>query len=97
MTAPDWKPGDRCRVVEHDDATRQPKPGGKVLPATVTGLSGIYVIAEAEVGGSLGVQGPLSFYAESGWKAWDGEFRWRLLPGDGEDATTAEYTDDLPF
>jgi hypothetical protein len=30
-----WGAGDRCRVVEHDDATGQPKPGGRVLPATV--------------------------------------------------------------
>lgn len=92
----DWKPGDRCRVVEHDDATREPKPGGQVLPAIVTDVNGAYVAVTAEVGGSLVVQGPLYFYADSGWKAWDGEFRWRLLP-EGEPAppvTGPAFTDD---
>jgi hypothetical protein len=76
----DWKSGDRCQVVEHDDATRQPKPGGRVLPATVTGVNGACVAVKAESAGSISVLGPLYFYADSGWHAWDGEFRWRLLP-----------------
>jgi hypothetical protein len=77
----DWKGGDSCRVIEHDEATRQPKPDGRVLPATVTDVNGTYVAVAVEVGGSLVFQGPVYFYAESGWKAWDGEFRWRLMPG----------------
>lgn len=91
----EWKPGDRCRVVEHDDATRQPKQGGRVLPATVTGVNGPYVAVKAEGGGSIGILGPLYFWGESGWTAWDGEFRWRLLPGTGEGKASAEDTDTI--
>ena len=61
-------------AVEHDDSTRQPREGGKVKLATVTQLGGIYVQVRYE-GGALD-----GFYAESGWRAWDGEFRWRLVP-----------------
>ena len=61
-------------AVEHDDSTRQPREGGKVKLATVTQLGGIYVQVRYE-GGALD-----GFYAESGWRAWDGEFRWRLMP-----------------
>jgi hypothetical protein len=84
----DWKSGDRCQVVEHDDATRQPKPGGTVLPATVTGVNGAYVAVKAESAGSIPVLGPLYFYADSGWHARDGEFRWRLLPTDEHNRST---------
>lgn len=83
-----WSPGDRCRVVEHDDATREPKPGGKVLPATVTGMPGIYVCARPDYGHGVPTE-PVTFWAETGWTAWDGEFRWRLLPGTDEEAATA--------
>jgi len=61
-------------AVEHADSTRQPREGGKVKLATVTKLGGIYVQVRYE-GGALD-----GFYAESGWRAWDGEFRWRLMP-----------------
>jgi hypothetical protein len=84
-----WSPGDRCRVVEHDDATREPKPGGKVLPATVTGAGGIYVRAEFNDPEWPGKPVTMAFYADSGWAAWDGLFCWRLLPGTDEEAATA--------
>lgn len=86
MTEYEWKPGDRCRVVEHNPVTGEPKQGGRVLPATVTGVNGPYVAVKAESEGSVQVLGPLYFWADSGWHARDGEFRWRLLPGTAEDA-----------
>lgn len=81
----EFKAGDRVRIVEHIDSTRQPRPGGKVIPATVTDLPGIYVMALPDEGHGVRVK-PDQFYAESGWRAWDGEFRWRLLPTNGEGA-----------
>lgn len=74
-----WKPGDRCRVVEHDNATRQPKPDGRVILATVKSAGPVYVRALLDDGG-----GAQTFYSESGWLSGDGEHRWRLLPGTGE-------------
>jgi hypothetical protein len=74
-----------CRVVEHDDATRKPKPGGRSEPSTVHRLtdSGVYVQVRTTRWGLM------SFWAETGWAAWDASFRWRLLPGTGEEAATA--------
>jgi hypothetical protein len=68
----DLKAGDRVSVTEHDDATRQPKPGGEVLPATVTGTTGLYVHVKL----ASGIRA--TFWRESLWRAWDGEFRWRI-------------------
>jgi hypothetical protein len=68
------QPGEPVRIVEHDGATRQPKPGGEVIPATVYRVTdgGAYIQVSTER------YGLLSFWRESGWHAWDGEFRWRL-------------------
>lgn len=75
MTPARWTVGGRVLIVEHDDATRQVKPDGQVIPATVHRLTdgGVYVQVQTEH------HGLLSFYASSGWHAWDGRFRWRLL------------------
>lgn len=70
--------GDEVRIVEHDDATRQPREGGEVIPATVFRVTdgSAYVQVRTER------YGLLSFWRDSGWHAWDGEFRWRLIPAD---------------
>jgi len=70
-----------ARLVEHDTRTMEPKHGGRVLPATVTGVSGEFVVATAESGTMAGTIGPLYFYVESGWLA-DDRFGWRLEPDD---------------
>jgi hypothetical protein len=70
-------------VVEHDDQTRQPREGGRRFNATVTSAEGIYLaVRYNDDQQGLGVVGHRTgqFYAESGWRAWDGEFRWRLVP-----------------
>lgn len=64
---------DDVAVVEHDDATRQPREGGKVMRASVIELGGIYVQIRYENGSKD------AFYQESGWRAWDGMFQWRLV------------------
>ena len=86
MTA--FKSGDRVRVVEHDEETRQPRKGGRDFPAEVTSTTSAYVY--------VGYDDPAvhngrmdCFYAESGWRAWDGELRWRLMPATDETAATA--------
>jgi hypothetical protein len=66
------KAGDKVRVVEHDDATRLPAEGGRVLRAEVIAADGTYVSVAYENG-----QGD-TFWRESGWRAWDGGFRWRI-------------------
>jgi hypothetical protein len=72
-------PGTPVRVVEHDDSTREPLPAGRVFGAEVTGVTEVYI--------SVRYTGPVAdgsdrFYRDSRWRAWDGEFRWRLEPVD---------------
>lgn len=70
-------PGDRVTVAEYDEGTRLRKPGGLAYPATVAEASGHYIHVNyddrAVNRGARDV-----FYRESGWRAWDGEMRWRL-------------------
>jgi len=74
-----WAEGMAARIVEHDDQTRQPRPGGKVIPATVASEAGIYVTVKFNDPEWPRPRDTLmSFYAESGWAAWDGMFRWRV-------------------
>lgn len=73
------KDGDEVRVVEHDDSTRQPKPGGDVLQAKVVKVSEAYVFVRLGDGESD------AFWRETGWRAWDGEMRWRLELPAGKD------------
>jgi hypothetical protein len=70
-----WHEGQQARVVECVDATRKPMEGGAVYPAEVLKVVGPYVIAEIPDFGQTA-----AFWVQSGWTAWDGMFRWRLMP-----------------
>jgi hypothetical protein len=74
------KTGDALLVVEHDEATKAPRDGGKRYPARVVGAEGIYV--QVTYDDQAVNRGGLAdvFYKESGWRAWDGALRWRLIP-----------------
>lgn len=78
------KVGDSVLVVEHDEATRTPRDGGRRFPARVVSTEGIYVHVDYDDRTVNGGR-PDMFYGESGWRAWDGALRWRL--------TTEEKTD----
>lgn len=86
---PEWKTGDRVVVTEHDDATRQPKPGGAAYPGVVESTPGIYVNVRTDSGSRM------SFYQDSGWHAWDGAFRWRILPPGNGEATGPEWVEGM--
>lgn len=74
-----WRVGDTAEVVEHDDQTRQPRPGGMRMQCTVTAVSRCYVLVEFPGYGNIALgQKTDQFWRDSGWRAWDGEFRWRL-------------------
>jgi hypothetical protein len=80
------EPGDEVMVVEHNDADRTPKPDGIVLRATVTVVGEVYVQVRYHDDppsrfGFLEGRRVDAFYRESGWRAWDGAFRWRLASG----------------
>lgn len=64
--------GDRVEAVEHIDSTREPVPGGQVVPGVVEAASKAYARVRFDDGRTA------SFWQESGWTAWDGWFRWRL-------------------
>lgn len=70
---------DEVAVVEHDDWTREPREGGQVHVAAVAEAGKTYILVrygtESVHAGAMD-----QFYSESGWRAWDGEFRWRLVP-----------------
>jgi hypothetical protein len=69
--------GDQVFVVEHDEATRTPRPGGQRLPARVVAAEGIYI--QVDYKDRMVNRGrPDVFYKESLWRAWDGALRWRL-------------------
>lgn len=69
--------GDSVVVVEHDEATKQPREGGRRFPGRVVSTEGIYVQVDYEDHtvhrGRTDV-----FYRDSLWRAWDGALRWRL-------------------
>lgn len=78
-----WTEGDRCRVVEHDETTREPKESGRVMHATVELADGVYVRVRTDSGLVP------TFFQGTGWMTFaDAQFRWRLLPVD-EAATAA--------
>jgi hypothetical protein len=85
----EFRQGDRVRVVEHDDSTRQPRDGGRVYEATVEVAGNAYVQARLDDGKLR------DFYQGSGWLAWDGLFRWRLMPAPA-DETAATTGQDAP-
>jgi hypothetical protein len=90
----EWTPGSPCRVVEHDEQTREPKPGGIVYPARVAEVTSMYVFAAYDDPEVYKRGRCDQFYADSGWRAWDGQLRWRLLPGTGDEAAQAAGTED---
>lgn len=73
-----WQVGQDALIVQHDDLTRQPVPGGTVIKAVVTAVSAYYVRAEYDDPAAPGRTAAAAFWAESGWTAWDGGFTWRL-------------------
>jgi hypothetical protein len=74
MTTSSFRRYQEVAVVEHVDSTRQPKEGGEVLHGTVIQAAGLYVQVRVDDGRTA------TFWAESGWTAWDGVFHWRLFP-----------------
>lgn len=73
----EMKVGDPVVVVEHDEATRAPREGGRRYPARVVGTEGIYIQVNYD-DHTVNRGRPDACYAESGWRAWDGVMRWRL-------------------
>jgi hypothetical protein len=69
---------DQVIVVEHDEATRTPRPGGQRLPARVVATEGIYIQVDYK-DRAVNRGRPDVFYKESLWRAWDGALRWRLM------------------
>lgn len=76
------KAGDRVVVVEHDEATRTPREGGRRHPGRVVKTEGIYVQVDYDDRTVNGGRTDL-FYGESGWRAWDGAMRWRVATAPG--------------
>jgi len=80
----DWKPGDACRVVGHDDAAKEAGQGSRVHPATVE-----YADEHGFVFADIpGLGRTIAFRADTG-RAFGGNSGWRLMPGDGDEAATA--------
>jgi hypothetical protein len=71
------QPADRVTVVEHTDADRRPRLGGRVYGASVIRATRLYVVIAYD-NRELTRTGMDLFYAGSGWRAFDGEFCWRL-------------------
>lgn len=64
MTAiAEWTPGMTCRVVEHDEETGQPLPGGQEYPATVISVEGELVYT-GPVQGWLHLRGYVDRYCD---------------------------------
>ena len=74
-----FKPGDDVVAVEHVDSTRQPRKGGIVHPATVAAIDACAIQVRYTDPAVFGGK-PDVFWRDSRWRAWDGEFRWRLEP-----------------
>jgi hypothetical protein len=67
-----WSEGDRCVVVEHDDAGGPPKQGGQVLPATVEYMDqhGFVFADIPELGRAIAFRADTgrAFGSNSGWR-----------------------------
>ncbi len=81
-----FQAGDRVEAVEHDDATRKPRKGGEIVPGEVADAGTGHLYARVVFDDGRGA----TFYQESGWTAWDGEFRWRLRLVAAVDSTGEE-------
>jgi hypothetical protein len=84
VTVAELRSGDSVVVVEHDEATRAPREGGRRYPARVVGIEGIYVQVAYE-DRAVNRGRPDAFYKDSGWRAWDGVMRWRLTTEEDSD------------
>ena len=76
---PEWRRGEAVTVIEYGPDRRR-RRGGQRFTAIVTSTSGRYVLIRydhPDVSGRDHDQ----FYAESGWRAMDGELRWKLHHG----------------
>lgn len=69
--------GSPVLVVEHDEATRDPREGGDRFPAHVSSVEGMYVqvLYDDE---TVNRGRPDVFFKESLWRAYDGALRWRI-------------------
>jgi hypothetical protein len=76
---PDWTRGEAVTVVEYGPG-RRPRPDGLRFTARVTGTAGRQVLIRYDDPAAAGRQTD-QFWAESGWRAWDGEQRWKLHHG----------------
>jgi hypothetical protein len=62
------------------------RPGGRQITGCVSEMAGAYVLVRCDdpedqrmlAGGLAGKH--VAFWAESGWRAWDSSFFWRLVP-----------------
>lgn len=68
--------GQDAAVVEHDDATRKPREGGKVIPARVHGTNGVFTTIDSDR--EPWDEHPALFDTDSGWAA-RAEYVWRLV------------------
>jgi len=75
----EWRCREAVTVVEYG-ADRGPRRGGQRFTAIVTGASGRYVLIRYD-NPDLTCREHDQFYAESGWRAMDGELRWKLHHG----------------
>lgn len=74
-----WQKGEPVTVVEYGQ-DRRPRPHGTRLPAHVTGAAGTFVLITYDDPSQAGRERD-QFYTGSGWRAMDGELRWKLHHG----------------
>ena len=77
VTETGFRAGQPVKVTEQQDGS--PRPGGIVYPATIVKAEGMYLHVAYD-DPSVFRGRPDLFYASTGWRAWDGELRWRLAP-----------------
>lgn len=73
---PAYEVGQRVTIVEHDDATRRPKPGGGTMTGEVVRAAEGSPYVVLSVDGFMGLQ---TYWRESGWPAWTARFTWRIV------------------
>lgn len=88
MSGTEWRKGMPCLIVEHDEATGAPKPGGFSYPAWAS-LEGPYVYTHrTDPGDTSGL--PYRFMADTGWPPAGFSCDMRLLPAEGATAPGTE-------
>jgi hypothetical protein len=71
------QPETRVTVVEHTDADRRPRPGGKLYGGSVLFATRLYTVISYD-DASLTRTGADLFLTGTGWRAFEAEYRWRL-------------------